>query len=1042
MVTEYYPGTLAVFKGNPDGTFSTPTTIGSVSSLDLLIGVADFNSDGIPDLLFSTPAGVGVELNQGNLAFGPMKQSVAGFVSYASVIETYPVCGDFNNDGALDIADPVEGGVAILLGNKDGTFTSADLYDVGQPTGAVAIADFNGDNQPDIAVTVPATYPRLLLGNGQGAFSPAADQNSSYGSQAPASNINAADFNGDGKKDVDFGTEGIYGSAIGSQSIEFGAGNGTFSAPVSPTNASPVIADFNGDGRSDMLWFDGSGAVVLLGQTDGSFTTVTTPLRIGAPPSFAVGDVNNDGKPDLVLSYGDHLEIWLGNGDGTFRYSSSIDYFSQGVGIGGQPIVAADLDGDGNADIVVGPGSGSPALTIFYGNGDGTFQPPVTIPVSHAYTQIIEADVNGDNKPDLVMTDGSIISVMLNEGSRTFNSETYYVAGQSISLMSVADVNGDGFPDIAVANSGGTTVTVLLNQPNGTNLEGATTTGTLTVSPEPSAFGQPFTLSLSVAGASSGATTPTGSVSFYVDGDFLATTPLATGTASYNVTETLIPVQHTIVATYDGDSTYAPRSFTVLHTVAPPTYPTQTTLRATPATVLASQTVRLTASVTSTPPVPAGIVTFFDGSNSLGAASIGSSGNAYLDTALLSAGTHTLTAKFQGFTEPGFTGNSTSYAAAIFAPSTSAPVSEIVSSDVTTTSLSSSSASSTAGTVVTFTADVSSTLGVPFGSATFYDGSTALGTLAVKADGTAAFSTASLSAGSHSITAAFNANGPYAGSSSSAITISVSAAPPGAAAAVVSLVPEPNSTGKSTLVANVGALEGSPAGVVTFLDNGLILGTARTDASGFALLRVANLGSGTHRFTASFGGGSGFAPSVSPEITDQWPVSGPGFALGLKVQSLTVVSDESKPFPIRIIPVGNFQQKIALSCAQGLPPGYYCAFSPASLVGGGVANLTIRLSTAQAGIGHETGSWAGLTLALALLLLSGATARRRLSFAMIILLFASLGVLTGCSGLPSPTARWQSSVLTIRATSGIGSTLIVHSGQVMLRIPASNRIAQ
>lgn len=1032
MVTEYYPGTLAVFKGNPDGTFSSPTIIGSVSSSDLLIGVADFNSDGLPDLLFSTPAGVGVKLNQGNLTFGPLKQSVAGFVSYASVIETYPVWGDLNNDGAMDIADPVEGGIAILLGNKDGTFASADLYDVGEPTGAVAIADFNGDSLPDIAVTLPATYPRLLLGNGQGSFSLAPDQNSSYGSQAPASNIEAVDFNGDGKKDVDFGTEGIYGSAVGSQSVELGTGSGTFSTPASPANASPVVADFTGNGRSDMLGFDGSGAVVLLGQADGSFTTATTPLRLGAPPSFAVGDVNNDGKPDLVLNYQEHLEIWLGNGDGTFRYSSSINDFVQGAGVGGQPIVVADLDGDGNADIVIGPGPGSPALTIFYGNGDGTFQPPVTLPVSHAYTQIIVADVDGDNKPDLVMTDGSIISVMTNEGSRTFNSETYYVAGKSISLMSVADVNGDGFPDIAVANPGGTTVTVLLNQPNGTSLEGAASTGTLTTSPEPSVFGQLFSASLTVSGGSSSATAPTGSVSFYVDGDFLATTPLASGTASYNVTETLIPVQHTIVATYNGDSTYAPKSFAVLHTVAPPTYPTQTTLSATPATILASQTVRLTAGVSSTPAVPAGIVTFFDGSSSLGAANIDSSGSAYLDTALLSTGTHSLTAIFQGFTEPGFTGNSTSYTAAIFAPSKSAPVTEIVSSDATTTSLSTSSASPTAGTVVTFTADVSSTVGAPFGSATFYDGSSPLGTMALKADGSATFSTASLTTGSHNITAAFTANGPYAESSSSGITISVSAPPAGASSTVVSVIPEPNSTGNSTLVANVGALEGSPVGVVTFLDNGLILGTATTDASGFARLQLASLGSGIHRLTASFVGGQGFAPSVSPEIRDQWPASGPGFTLRFEAHSLTVVSGESKSLLIQIIPSSNFAEPINFSCPQGLPSRYYCAFSPSPVIGGGFTNVTIRRSTGRVEFGQEAWAWAGLALLLALLSPSGTVARRRFSFVTMVVFLASLPVLTGCGGLPP--RHWQPFVVTIRAASGAGSSRIVHSGQVILRV--------
>jgi hypothetical protein len=117
------------------------------------------------------------------------------------------------------------------------------------------------------------------------------------------------------------------------------------------------------------------------------------------------------------------------------------------------------------------------SLPIFYGNGTGTFQAPVYLPISRQYTHLVVADLNRDNKPDLVMTDGATIAVMMNLGGRQFDSEIHYVAGRSISRLDVVDVNGDGFPDIVAANPGGTTVTVLLNQPNGISPDGSPVRG-------------------------------------------------------------------------------------------------------------------------------------------------------------------------------------------------------------------------------------------------------------------------------------------------------------------------------------------------------------------------------------------------------------------------------------------------------------------------------------------------------------------------------------------------------------------------------------
>src|SRR4029077_14697709 len=106
----------------------------------------------------------------------------------------------------------------------------------------------------------------------------------------------------------------------------------------------------------------------------------------------------------------------------------------------------------------------------------------------------------------------------------------------------------------------------------------------------------------------------------------------------------------------------------------------------------------------------------------------------------------------------------------------------------------------------------------------FYDGSSVLGTLGMQSDGSAIFSTASLGVGSHSITVAFNTNGPFAGSVSPPVTVVVQSAAATAISTSVVMAAETDVAAKSPLLARVSAPAGSPAGTVTFLDDGAILG--------------------------------------------------------------------------------------------------------------------------------------------------------------------------------------------------------------------------
>jgi hypothetical protein len=1032
VVAEIYPGEIVILKGNPDGTFAAPSPIASIPTTVSVTASGDFNGDGLKDLFFLTPTGVGTALGQGNLAYGHITSSVSGSVPFESQVSTVAQ-GDFNSDGHLDIAMGVEGGIVILEGNGDGTFKSADFYDMGQTVGATAVADFNGDGIPDIAVTLPATFPRLLIGTGQGTFNLGPDPNPSYGSQSPFSNLEVGDFNGDGKKDLTMGNQVPNGASSGQQYAEFGNGNGSFGSQVPIPNGGPVVGDFNNDGRSDTI-SDGVSAInVSLGQADGSFLTVSTTLRTPSTQGLVgVGDVNHDGKLDVVIGYAGYMEVWLGNGDGTFSYARSIGNIN---GLESYVSTIADIDHDGNADIIV---AGSSLVAIAYGNGDGTFQPPVFRPVSHSYSQIVVADVNMDNMPDLVLSDGISVAVLLNKGQRQFGQEIDYVAGSSISYLNVVDVNGDGFPDIVAANPAGTTVVVLLNEPNGTSPEGMAVSGNFTISPEPSNSGEPIVLTLTVSAAGAGAPVPTGSVTYTVDGSFIATVSLVNGTAGYTLATTLSPTQHTITATYDGDKVYAPASFAALDTILPPVYPTNTALVASSSSVLTSQTVRLTATVSGSPQPPSGVITFQDGNTTLGSMAINSNGIAYFDTAILSAGVHNLTATYQGDSQETYTGTGT-YVSAIYSVSTS-PILVLTVNDITTTTvLTASGLTPTAGTVVSFTANVHSSMGTPFGGVTFYDGAVNLGTSSLQSDGSASFSTASLGVGPHNVSAAFNPNASFGGSPSSALSVTVVAASAGTAATVISLSAENNSaTGDSTLSAKVEAVSGSPSGFVIFLDSGQILASVATDGSGTATLPVTALSSGVHALSASFVGTAEFAPSVSPELMEQWPATGPGFSLGIAENFVPVVGASSENVQLTITPAAGFGQQVQLSCSAGLPSGYSCIFSPASLDAGGTSYLQIHRSLGLTESHTETRPWfvavPGIFVFLLCLSPIRRTANRRpICFLMLVLSCLSFSILSGCESVSS-IDRSQMFVASIQASAGTGTGMIVHTAQITVNI--------
>ncbi|WP_263351248.1 FG-GAP-like repeat-containing protein [Acidicapsa acidisoli] len=327
---------------------------------------ADFNGDGIPDLVI-LGSGISVLLGNGDGTFTAAPSLSGGSPGAIAV-------GDFNGDGIPDLAvvpsfDESES--AVFLGNGDGTFTQVGgiLGTIGGnsfTSNAMAAADFNGDGKPDLAVVCamngdsPCSMLLILTGNGDGTFMQGSSiPFATFGSQSA---IVVGDFNGDGQPDLAVTNSGANGVNV---FLNHG-GNLTAVSAIPATGTSPssiAAADFNGDGKLDLAVANsGSNNVtILLGNGDGTFTAAASTATGTAPNSIAVADFNGDSVPDLAVANvgSSNVTILLGNGDGTFTAAAS-----PAADTGSTSVSVADFNGDGKEDLVVANSADSSATSL------------------------------------------------------------------------------------------------------------------------------------------------------------------------------------------------------------------------------------------------------------------------------------------------------------------------------------------------------------------------------------------------------------------------------------------------------------------------------------------------------------------------------------------------------------------------------------------------------------------------------------------------------------------------------------------------------
>lgn len=221
---------------------------------------------------------------------------------------------------------------------------------------------------------------------------------------------------------------------------------------------------------------------VFLGNGDGTFQTPTV-VKTGVGPVWIVtGNFNTDTtKPGsdqnldvAVVNQADNsVSIFLGDGLGALNPAPT-PTISTGTGSGPVSVVATSLTTSGFTDLVTANHANN-TISVFLGNGDGTFKTPATIATGRAPSSIAAADFNADGKIDLAVTNESdnTVSIFLGNGDGTFQNRVDYPTGNSPVWVATGDFNGDTVLDLAVANNSaptntntGNTVSILLGQVN------------------------------------------------------------------------------------------------------------------------------------------------------------------------------------------------------------------------------------------------------------------------------------------------------------------------------------------------------------------------------------------------------------------------------------------------------------------------------------------------------------------------------------------------------------------------------------------------
>ena len=446
------------YLGRGDGTFKHASYFFETFDLVFVSNVAlgDLDEDGCVDAV-TTEALALVRIFKGTC-----DGNFVGFPNVNTVGEgdagVAIALADMDGDGHLDVVTtggffgvPLGFGqeatnlVTVLKGDGHGNLSAPRVFRNEPTSFGLAVADLNGDGKPDVITASQDTdKAAVFLNDGKGGF--AGPQGNYIGyiqnGQSGSSNVPLTDFyfqdiDGDGKADLALVEQHQSYYQPWQFAVLLNDGTGHFGPPIQSAMAdateNPIghlLGDFRNTGRPDLLVYEcaggcgGNPAALVFSPNSGNGhfgPPKTTPLDVNTFSGFgtmAAGDFNKDGRLDFVvasplpstsplLSSGAlGLTVFLGNGDGTFRQQPTIPYspnLARGTFIG--LVFANDFNKDGNLDVLVWffnnvIGVGTNGVYEFLGNGDGTFAAPKL--VLPDFQNFAMADLNHDGLPDIV----------------------------------------------------------------------------------------------------------------------------------------------------------------------------------------------------------------------------------------------------------------------------------------------------------------------------------------------------------------------------------------------------------------------------------------------------------------------------------------------------------------------------------------------------------------------------------------------------------------------------------------------------------------
>jgi hypothetical protein len=360
----------------------TAHAVGDGTTFPAQIAAGDFDADATVDLV---AAGINTGGADWSVLFGDGGGAFAPALTAPAPPRPEGVAvADFDEDGASDFvlpADEAPTGVSVVLSNADGTFDVPQPIALPNQANAVATGDYDGDGHADIAVSVLQSV-FVVTGVGNGTFN-APQGPFATGSPGGIGRIATGDFDGDRIDDVVVTpstptSAPASGPTVGTM---LGVGDGTLAPPVAtPVPSVPVdprVADFNEDGRADVLvtypFFDAGS--VLLASADGSLAAPIELATPNSPTTAAVGDADHDGHADALVAGASPDAVSVFRGTGTGAFGPGIVLPTQ---VPVSSALAADVNGDGFADLELGS-FGAPGTLFVAINAPFALPAPATL---------------------------------------------------------------------------------------------------------------------------------------------------------------------------------------------------------------------------------------------------------------------------------------------------------------------------------------------------------------------------------------------------------------------------------------------------------------------------------------------------------------------------------------------------------------------------------------------------------------------------------------------------------------------------------------